>query len=134
MKIGVFDGSLSFSMGTIQRNQDRQSFLRTPIGITAKERLVNEDWRHVSIRPEPGIASTLIYKGDLLHQVLVLMEIPSDNTDEWTAERELERKAVHDTWLRTELGVPPYEYQWGRIASEFDPRGCVSEIIVSYAS
>jgi hypothetical protein len=74
-----------------------------------------------------------VFKGDRLHQVWLLMETPSDKTDEWTMETELQRKTLHDTWLLAELGSSPYEHAWGRIDSEFDAKGCVSEIIVTYA-
>jgi hypothetical protein len=59
--------------------------------------------------------------------------MPTDETDEWTMENELKRKVQHDAWLHAELGMPPYEYAWGKIDSEFDAKGCVSEIIVTYA-
>lgn len=133
MLISVFDGSISYAACTIQRHTDRISFLATEIGRTAAVEHVNEDWRRVNIRPEPGIAATLLFDGDRLHQVWILMATATDETDEWTAENELKRKAMHDAWLRAELGRPPYEYAWGKIASEFDAKGCVSEIIVTYA-
>lgn len=135
MKIGVFDGSISFAFGTIEKSGDRTDFLRSPLGGAAKEQVVNpvEDWRHITVRPEPGVAATLIYQGERLHQVFVAMTMPSDDSNEWTADSELERKAKHDAWLQAELGKPPYDYSWGRIVSEFDAKGCASEIIVSYA-
>lgn len=60
------------------------------------------------------------------------MEIPADVSEAWTEELELKRKRVHDHWLKEEFGSGPYEYPWGHIASEFDQRGCASEIIVVY--
>jgi hypothetical protein len=60
------------------------------------------------------------------------MTFSNDRAREWSAELELERKAKHDQWLREELGEPPYRYDWGRVASEFDPKGLASEIIVVY--
>ena len=93
--------------------------------------------------PIPGVRTELYpdiepfqsghLKVDRLHQVYVLMEIPSDQHNEWTEANEMERKAAHDRWLRRNLGEPPYEYGWGSVSSEFDAKGCVSEIIVSYA-
>lgn len=62
------------------------------------------------------------------------MELPSDQDPTgWTEAHELERKALHDAWLLRELGNPPYDYPWGSIASEYDAKVCVSEIIVTYA-
>jgi hypothetical protein len=134
VKISVFDGSMSFAGGTVQRHMDRSRFLATELGRSAQVEHVNEDWRRVNIRPESGIAATLLFDGDRLHQVWVLMAMPADEIDEWTMENELKRKAAHDAWLRVELGKPPYDYVWGKIASELDAKGCVSEIIVTYAA
>jgi hypothetical protein len=96
--------------------------------------LINEEWWHLHVKPEPGLHANVLFRGDRLHQVYVLMEIPSDQHNEWTEANEMERKAAHDRWLRRNLGEPPYEYGWGSVSSEFDAKGCVSEIIVSYAS
>lgn len=133
MKIDKSSGTISFAAGTVERSADRTSFLSTKVGRSAKAGLVNEDWRHYGIRPESGVAANLVFKGECLHQVWILMAIPSDETDEWTTESELRRKSLHDKWLLAEFGEPPYEPNWGRISSEFDAKGCVSEIIVTYA-
>jgi hypothetical protein len=133
VKISLSDGSISFAAGTIERHVDREAFLATDLGRSGKAELVNEDWRRVGVRPEPGIAATLLYNGDHLHQVWLLMAIPADETEEWTMDNEMKRKAVHDAWLQSEIGKPPYKYAWGKIDSEFDAKGCVSEIIITYA-
>jgi hypothetical protein len=132
MKIGIFDGSIAFARGTISRNQDRERFLASDLARDARQELVNVEWWHLTIKPEAGIVATLIYHGNRLHMVLVLMEIPADSTGEWTRELELERKRLHDEWLRRELGKPPYRYAWGVVASELDEKGVVSEIIIRY--
>ncbi len=132
MRIVVVDGSIDFQCGKILPKQDRESFLGTELGQTASTRLVNKEWWHVTVKPEEGITATLLFRGDRLDRVFLLMEIPTDQKGEWTSENELERMRVHDSWLRQELGPPPYRYAWGEIASEYDQKGCVSEIIVVY--
>lgn len=94
---------------------------------------MNEGWVNYDIDPEPGVAGTVMFKNDRLQQVFLLLRIRTDDASQWTAELEQERKLKHDEWLRTELGAPPYEYPWGSVTSDFDLRGCVSDIIVSYA-
>lgn len=133
MNINVFDGSISFAGGNIQRSQDQAKFLASRIGSEAKAGLVNEDWKHFEIDPEPGIRGTVLFKGDRIDAVYLLMTTPTGKAREWTEELELERKSKHDAWLRQELGVPPYNYPWGNVTSDYDPRGCVSEIIITYA-
>jgi hypothetical protein len=134
MNISVFDGSVSFDLGDVKCSQRREEFLQTPLGKLARPELINKEWWHLHLKPEPGIAANVLFKGDRLHQVYILMGIPSDKDPQgWTEEHELERKSLHDTWLRRAIGKPPYDYEWGAITSEYDAKGCVSEIIVTYA-
>ena len=134
MEIGIRDGSIAFMLGTVDRAQDRAGFLATDLGRSAQQELINKEWWHLHVKPEHGIAANVLFRGDRLYQVYILIGIPSDSTGEWTEDHELERKAVHDEWLRREIGSPPYDYDWGSIASEYDAKGCVSEIIVTYAN
>lgn len=134
MKIGVFDGSISFETGRILRSQDRISFLATQLGKQAESELVSNVWWHSKIEPEPGITTVLLFNENRLDRVFLTMEIPPDRLGEWTVENELARMEVHDKWLRKELGNPPYEYSWGQIVSDYDQKGCASTIIVAYAS
>jgi hypothetical protein len=132
MKIGVFDGTISFTSGEIRRHSDRARFLGSAIGKTAREQLVNEDWRHYHIEPEVGIVGTVLFKGESIDRIFLTMRIPSDDSKERTLAHERDRKAMHDRWLQQELGRPPYSYSWGNVVSEYDARDCASEIIVVY--
>ena len=135
MKIDASDGSIVFAGGTIGSSTQRSEFLRSAIGNGAREQIANEreDWRQVAFDPEPEVAATLIFQGETLHQVYLALRMASDDTGPWTIATERERNAKHDAWLRTALGAPPYEYSWGSICSELDPKDPASEIIVSYA-
>jgi hypothetical protein len=135
MRIDVSDGSIVFASGTIRSATRRTEFLRSPIGDGAREQIANEreDWRQVAFDPEPGIAATLIFQGEALHQIYLALRTASDDARPWTVATERERGAKHDAWLRTELGLPPYVYCWGSVSSEFDHKDPASEIIVSYA-
>lgn len=133
MKIGVFDGSISFDAGRILRSQDRASFLATRLGKQSKSELVSDHWWHLKLEPELGITSVLLFNDDRLDRVFLTIEIPADRRGEWTVENELARMEAHDKWLRKELGKPPYEYPWGKIVSDYDQKGCASTIIVAYA-
>ncbi len=134
MKISVVDGSILFDAGSIGPHLDRSAFLATRIGVSARETLVNEGWVTLEFNPEPGILGTARFKDDQLRDLYFLMQISGDEARKWTEELEQERKEKHDAWLRDELGEPPYQFAWGKVISDFDPRGWVSEIIVSYAS
>jgi hypothetical protein len=132
MRIGIFDGSIEFEDGAIRMKASRAEFLATPLGRQAKQELVNGKWWHITVEPESGIVATLIFKIDILETVLIAMGIPTDRTGEWTRELELQRKCIHDAWLRRELGKPPYVFAWGTVASELDEKAVASEIIVAY--
>jgi len=135
MKIDVSDGSIAFAGGTIRSATQRTDFLRSAIGKSAREQTSNEleNWQQVAFDPEPGVAATLIFQGEKLHQVYLALRTTLDDAGPWTTATERERNAKHDAWLRTSLGAPPYEYSWGSVSLEFDPKDPASEIIVSYA-
>ncbi|HEY7752718.1 MAG TPA: hypothetical protein VH856_02780 [Steroidobacteraceae bacterium] len=134
MKISGFDGSLEFAAGRIEPRLGRTAFAGSPLGMTATVTHRDHGWAEYRLQPEPGVWVTVYFHDDRLVRLFVLLKIPADESDAWTEGLELERKKVHDDWLRTELGKPPYEYAWGSITSDYDPRGCVSEIIVIYGS
>ena len=132
MKIDVFNGSVTFASGAIGPLMDRVAFLNSSVGVRAEKVLENAGFVHLRFHPEPGIHASALFKDDRFHQLFVLMATPSDDISEWTEAHELERMDVHDKWLRQELGKPPYEYAWGSIVSEYDSKGCESEIIFTY--
>jgi hypothetical protein len=41
-------------------------------------------------------------------------------------------KALHDRWLKQQLGAGPYHYSWGKIESTYDPRSLSSGIHFNY--
>jgi hypothetical protein len=134
VKIERLTGSISFKGGTVERTLNLERFLESPIGRSAKEDFVNEEWRHYHIEPQDGVVGTVLFQGQRLERIFLTMRMPSDQSEEWTAALELERKAKHDAWLQSTLGPPPYIFPWGTIASEFDAKGCASDIIVTYAT
>jgi hypothetical protein len=132
MKIDIFRGTLQFERGDIRRTLNMAEFLETPIGQTAKKGLVNESWTHYDFDPEEGVLGTVLFDGQVIDRIFLVMRLNGDSPDNWSVELELERKAMHERWLERELGKPPYSYAWGRVVSEFDPKGLASEIIVVY--
>ncbi len=136
MKIDVSDGSIVFAGGTVSGSTQRTEFLRSAIGNGAREQIANEreDWRHVAIDPEPGVAATLIFQGEKLHQVFVALRTDfgrhgsMDDRDRARTENKARRLAsdrARCAAVRVFLGHAS--------RSEFDPKDPASEIIVSYA-
>ena len=69
MKIDTADGSLSFDRGSVRRGQSRGEFLATALGSSASQELVNEEWWHLRVEPEPGFHADVLFRGDRLWQV-----------------------------------------------------------------
>ncbi|QIF03325.1 hypothetical protein [Roseimicrobium sp. ORNL1] len=56
--------------------------------------------------------------------------------DDWTLDREMAKKKIHDALLRKALGLfwRRWTYKWGRVWSGYDPKGAHSSIIVTYST
>ena len=132
MKFQRFSGRVDFHQGSIDPRADRTAFLESDLGRTAEVLVDNEPHMTYGIRPEPGIAAAVYFEGPKLRTLSWQLELPHDMEKTWSVEHELERKRVHDDWLRQEIGKPPYQFPWGRLESDYDPKGCASAIIVSY--
>jgi hypothetical protein len=59
-------------------------------------------------------------------------KIPS--WDNWSEEVQFNKKKMHDEWLLKHIGLPPYQYEWGSISSNYDPRSSSSIITIRYKS
>lgn len=133
MKILTSNGTVEFADGRMYPSLDRATFLATTLGIASELQVSNGPYQTFRFSPEAGISATASFIHDQLRTIAVLMHMPSDAQQCWTEELEHVRKQVHDDWLHSELGEPPYCYAWGEITSNYDPKGCVSDIILSYA-
>jgi hypothetical protein len=134
MKIHVQTGRVEFLGGSVNPGTSREAFLTSGLGKDAEVFVENEPYVTYRIRPEPGVTATLSFKGTTLESVGWLFDLPAERERDWTEALEMERKRLHDDWLLSELGSPPYRYAWGGIESDFDPRGCASDIILNYAT
>lgn len=132
MKIDTTSGVVNFPEVTIGPQIKRQEFLRTAFGSRATVGVVNQDWVTLEISPEPGIHGALTYKNDQLVRLMISMQLPPGEDKPWDRATEMRRLALHDVWLRSELGNPPYKYAWGSILSWFDERNLSSDIHILF--
>lgn len=132
MKIDIFSGILTFKSGSIGPRLSRQEFLETRFGSNSKFYGANDGWVRLGFDPEPGIGAIAYFKDDRLKQVDFGFGMPADDKNEWTPQREQQRKAKHDAWLRVELGKPPYKYNWGKVVSDIDVKTGDSSVLVIY--
>lgn len=132
MRINVVDGSIEFDGGEIGPVRGRTEFLASPLGMTAIEEKIDESRYHYAFDGEFGLRCTAFYLADRLDRIFMMKALHESRGKEWTEEHEAERKAAHDRLLSENLGEPPYRYDWGTVTSDYDPRGCASEIIIVY--
>jgi hypothetical protein len=132
MRVHTASGRVDFEAGHIEPAFDKNAFLNSSLGRAAE--VVVENMHYVSYRilPESGVAAIVYFEGAKLRSVSWQLSLSSEAEREWTEESELERKRLHDLWLRENCGSPPYHYSWGSLDSVYDPKGCVSDIILSY--
>lgn len=122
----------------IRSSLTREEFLSSTLAIASRISVKNEP--HCSfttkaqkIAGHPFII-TLYFNGSILTNV----ELYSDDNkfgtswDDWSEEKELERKKFHETWLKNVLADAPYKYNWGRIESFYDAKGGSSSISIKY--
>lgn len=134
MRINVANGTIEFAGGSIAPAIDRQSFLAAPLGRGSEQLHAQGTFQTYRFQPEPGIAATIDFRDDRLLNVSIVFRLPGDPADGPTREQELMRKRHHDDWLRQTIGEPPYQYAWGRIASDFHHQHCGSDITVAYGA
>jgi hypothetical protein len=132
MKIHTTDGSIEFAHGAIGSKTTRASFLASPLGRRATLVVENAPFATYRFAPEPGVGATLLFDGERLKNFAWAVSMPNEDVSSWTQESELQRKKLHEKWLAKELGVPPYQFDWGEVVSEFDAKGVSSAIIVAY--
>ena len=52
---------------------------------------------------------------------------------DWSEEKELKRKRIHDDWLVSATGSAGRVYRWGEIRSGFDAKSGASSIVIRYS-
>jgi hypothetical protein len=132
MKIHASDGQIEFARGSVSVMTDKESFLASPLGDSARVIVENGPYVTYQVTPESGIGATLLFKGGQLKNVAWAIQMPHESESTWSEESEVQRKELHDSWLLKELGKPPYQFRWGQIVSEYDAKGVSSAIIVVY--
>jgi len=78
---------------------------------------------------------SLSFYGDILESIELTHddEEPISSSSDWSEEKELKRKRIHDQWLTSLQGRTSHRYSWGEIWSSYDPRSDSSSIIIRYS-
>src|SRR5262249_24934556 len=73
---------------------------------------------------------SLSFYGDILESIELIHddEEPGSSGSDWSEEKELKRKRIHDQWLTSLQGSTSHRPRWGEILSGYDPRSDSSSI------
>lgn len=79
------------------------------------------------------VIPTLYFENGMIARVSIYLSDGRSGWSEDIAREEQQKKAAQDAWLKNILNlIPPYNFNWGKIESLFDPRSCSSSVVVSY--
>ena len=138
MKTDPKTGELVLTSGLVLSPQLTYSaFIASVNGAQATVVVNNDPWR--SLRFEETDESLIVivfFKGEILESVELSITGPEFGTQwqDWSEEKELDRKKANDQWLKNNRLVPNTSYAWGEIWSDYDPRSGSSSIVIRYRS
>lgn len=123
----------------ISPSLSRYVFLSTPSFQGASVVVRNEPWCSYDLPPIPLPETNLYVRFQFHDQRLTDVSLThsapqfGSSWADWSEERELARKAFHESWLARELHLSPGYFPWGEIVSCYDAKGGSSFIIIRYA-
>jgi hypothetical protein len=135
-------GTLRTDLGeSLGPDLTRAEFLAGPMASGAEVLVRNEPYVSWRIEREIGgrpFAVGIYFDGDRLTMVILALADPAFGSSwaDWTAERELARKAAHDAWLgQIEPAIgDAREEAWGFVSSIVDDRSGGAEIVIRYGA
>ena len=117
----------------------RSEFLSFPIGKSAKIVVKNEPFCSYNIGKHEIsgfiFAVTIYFYYETLESISI-SSVDNESTlrSDWSEEKELEKKEIHDRWLNQMLGKSSsHYYKWGEVWSGYDPKAGFSSIEIRYS-
>lgn len=138
--IDAHTGTLTFERppATIGRSLTRDEFLRSPLAEGATTFVANEPhhaWKLAGTFRSCELDMLVVLHFSAQQLTMVSMSNPDPrfgtSWDDHSREKEMARKAAHDTWLARALPSPP-DVSWGSVVSVFDEKTGGSAIVVRY--
>lgn len=138
------DGSIRIDSPamTITRDLTPELFLQSAVASIATTLNQNTPWSRYAFKPVTihgeSFAANACFKAGRLYSVHLAVMRPEFGTlwSDSSEEREMARKGFHDALLASVLGSGwrLQRFAWGKLYSEFDPKGGGSDIGVTYAT
>lgn len=123
---------------SISRGLTRSAFLSSPLCSGAKMLIKNEPYCTWKLggeyRSAISFVITLCFHDERLIRVDLTHVDPRYGTSwsDWSDEKEAQRKAEHDRWLKGHLGSKR-TFGWGKVSSDYDPRAGASSISIAFS-
>ena len=116
----------------------RTEFLSLPVGKSASVVVKNEPFCSYNIgRHEISglVVSVTVYFYDELLESVNISSVDNESASwsDWSEQKELEKKEVHDRWLKNLLGKASSHYNWGEVWSGYDSKSGFSSIEIRYS-
>jgi hypothetical protein len=135
MKIDRTTGQVELESVTLGPFTDRRSFLDTAPGIASRNSVNNRQWSTYTFstnESEGDFVINVVFCEDSLSEIRLSKGDSTSSWSDWSQNRELNRKKIHDRLLMQVLGEGPYRYSWGEVMSIFDEKAGASEVIIRY--
>ena len=120
---------------------ERVAFLASALGRNARMAVANEP--HCSydtqvpagtLMPLPTSLTLYFYEQQLDSVTLVALDGRfGASWDDWSEQKELDRKRYHDEWLANTIGSVNNDFSWGHLSSNYDAKAGFSAIYLQYS-
>lgn len=136
MKPNSETGELTLASGTVLSSVlSRSMFLSSAEGVRAQINVQNEPWCSYRFEDhEDSLIVVVFFKGESLESISLYVDDPRFGTgwNDWSEQKEMERKRAGDEWLKkNELKVGK-NYAWGSVWSGYSPQSAASSIVIRY--
>ena len=117
----------------------RNEFLSFRVGKSASIVVKNEPFCSYNIGSHEIsglIFSVTVYFYDELLESISMSSVNDElgaSWADWSEQKELERKEIHDRWLKNILGKASSHYEWGEVWSGYDSKAGFSSIEIRYS-
>jgi len=134
MSIGIDkqSGAIVAAGEAILGGLDEAAFAKSPLGQRAMRTPSTAGWVIYSKIKIDGAGLVLRFLDRKLAEVNLAFADPGGGWGSWSEEKEAAAKSVQDQWLASQLGAPPYAFDWGNVESLQDPKAGGSLILVRY--
>ncbi|WP_419803432.1 hypothetical protein [Mucilaginibacter sp.] len=98
---------------------------------------INNGWKHYSIRnfkvKDTYISMMFFFNIDNLNSIGFIVDdkITTSSWDDWSLEKELNKKDYYEDWLINQIGKVR-QFAWGRIDASYDNKSASSSIYLKY--